>query len=147
MKLSRASLYALHGMAFLAGQKASTYVSLSTIRKNLGLPEKHLAKIFQSLVRSGQLNSLRGVNGGFSLARPAESITLLEIIRAIDGVPRRDCPVHPAARNPNRCCAVSRLLADCRQRVFEELGQASLAEVLRRSRGDSPQVDTSESHP
>ncbi len=139
MKLSRASLYALHGMAYLAGHASRNYVSLATIRKELGLPEKHLAKIFQSLARSGLLNSLRGVNGGFALARPAAEITLLEIIKTIDGLPRGDCPVHPDAREPNRCCAVNRLVFDYRERIFDQLRRTSLADVVRRARGDPRQ--------
>jgi len=139
MKLSRASVYAVHGMTFLAGQPSHEFTPLSKIRRQVGLPEKHLAKIFQSLVRAGLLKSVRGVNGGFSLARPADTITALEVIRNIDGpLPRGDCPVHPDPRDPGRCCSVSRLVCDGRQRMAEVLGQATLAELTRQSRGDPP---------
>ncbi|HVR85166.1 MAG TPA: Rrf2 family transcriptional regulator [Planctomycetota bacterium] len=139
MRLSRASVYAVHGMTYLAGQPAQTFVPLSRIRADVGLPEKHLAKIFQSLVRSGLLKSLRGVNGGFALARPADTITALEIIRYIDGhLPRGDCPVHPNSRDAGHCCSVSRLVVESRQRMADLLGQTSLAELTRRARGDPP---------
>jgi Rrf2 family protein len=139
MRLSRASLYAVHGLAYLASQPALTFVPLSQIRDQVGLPEKHLAKIFQSLVRSGLLKSLRGVHGGFTLARPADTITALEIIRFIDGhPPRGDCPAHPGVRDVGRCCAVSRMVFEGRQRMAEVLGQMTLAELTRQSRGDPP---------
>ncbi|MBV8881420.1 MAG: Rrf2 family transcriptional regulator [Planctomycetaceae bacterium] len=139
MKLSRASIYAVHGLTFLAGQPARSYVPLSKIRDEVGLPEKHLAKIFQALVRMGLLKSLRGVNGGFSLARPADTITALEIIRSIDGhFARSDCPVHPETRDPGRCCSVSRLVFEGRQRMADVLGKATLAELTLRTRGDPP---------
>lgn len=140
MRLSRASIYAVHGLTFLAGQPSQTFIPLSKIREQVGLPEKHLAKIFQALVRTGLLRSLRGVNGGFSLARPADSITALEIIRTIDGhMPRGDCPVHPEARDGGRCGSVSRLVFEGRQRMADVLSQTTLAELTRRTRGDPPQ--------
>lgn len=139
MRLSRACLYAVHGLSYLAGQPSRTFVPLSEIQKRVGLPEKHLAKIFQSLVRSGILDSLRGVKGGFSLARPADSITVLEIVRTIDGhFPRGDCPVHPESRGNGRCCSVSRLVFEGGTRMADVLGETSLAELTRRSRGDPP---------
>ena len=131
MRLSRASLYALHGMAYLAGQASRNYISLATIRKALGLPEKHLAKIFQTLARSGLLNSLRGVKGGFALARPAGRIRLLEIIQTIDGLPRANCPVHQNAPAPHRCCPVNRVVVDSRQRFFDPLRGTSLADLIQ----------------
>jgi len=139
MRLSRASIYAVHGLTFLAGQTAQKFVPLSRIRDQVGLPEKHLAKIFQTLVRSGLLKSLRGVNGGFTLARPAETITALEIIRIIDGhLPRSDCPVHPSTQDGGTCCSVSRLMFESRRRMAEVLSAATLADLIRNSRGDPP---------
>lgn len=134
MRLSRASIYAVHGLTFLAGQPVRVFVPLSRIRDQVGLPEKHLAKIFQTLVRSGLLKSLRGVNGGFSLARPADTITALEIIRTIDGhLPRGDCPVHPDFRETGHCCPINRLVFEGRQRMADVLGQATLADLTRRT--------------
>jgi Rrf2 family protein len=137
MRLSRASIYAVHGLTFLAGQPSQTFVPLSRIRDQVGLPEKHLAKIFQALVRTGLLKSLRGVNGGFTLARPPETITALEVIRTIDGhLPRTDCPVHPDARESGHCCSVSRLVLEGRQRMADVLNQATLADLNRKPRVD-----------
>jgi len=124
-------------MTFLAGHPSKTFVPLSKIRQQVGLPEKHLAKIFQSLVRTGLLKSLRGVNGGFTLARPAETITALDIIRIIDGhLPRGDCPVHPDSREGGHCCPVNRLVFEGRQRMADVLGKATLADLTRRTSSD-----------
>ena len=49
------------------------------------LPLPMVSKILKQLSRSGLLASARGVNGGYSLARPAESITIAEIIAALEG--------------------------------------------------------------
>ena len=85
MKLSRASTYAFYGLAYLASRPLGVIVPLSEIHEHYGVPEKHLAKIFQTLVKAGILESARGVNGGFALARPAAKISPLDVIQAIEG--------------------------------------------------------------
>jgi Rrf2 family protein len=85
MKLSRASTYALYGLGYLASQPAGRFVPLSEIGSRYRIPHKHLAKIFQLLVRAGLLNSARGVNGGFALERDPESISMLDVIEAVEG--------------------------------------------------------------
>jgi Rrf2 family protein len=55
------------------------------ISKEYNIPLEYLLKILQQLVRANVLRSKRGPRGGFFLARPSESITLLEIIEAVDG--------------------------------------------------------------
>jgi Rrf2 family protein len=50
-----------------------------------GIPAQLLAKILQSLTRSGLLKSHAGINGGYALARDAREISAYEVIRSIDG--------------------------------------------------------------
>ena len=85
MELSKASGYGLFGMIYLAKQPQGKIVSLSEIAKAENLPEKFLAKIFQNLGRSGLIRSYRGARGGFSLARPANKITVKELLESIQG--------------------------------------------------------------
>src|SRR5262245_18799284 len=85
MKLSRASTYAFYGLSYIAGQPAERLEPLSEIHERYGVPEKHLAKIFQALVKAGILTSSRGVNGGFALTKPADQISPLDIIQVLDG--------------------------------------------------------------
>jgi len=134
MRFSRSSLYALYGMTLLAGAPPAAVLPLSKIRRRLRVAPSHLAKIFQALVRVGLLKSSRGVGGGFSLARPAERITALDIILAVYGPrPDLDCPIHSGARGEG--CAVGRLIDEGRRRMKEVLGQATLADLAGRSRG------------
>jgi Rrf2 family protein len=57
----------------------------STIAKEYGIPLEYLLKILQQLVRAGVLRSKRGPRGGFTLAKPAEEISMLEVIESVDG--------------------------------------------------------------
>src|SRR5246127_2668399 len=50
-----------------------------------GMPPEALAKILQRLVKKGLLQSQHGTNGGYTLARPAQTISAFEVIQAIDG--------------------------------------------------------------
>ena len=49
------------------------------------MPERFLLQILRVLVNHGILKSTRGVDGGYALTKPADQISLLEVIEAIDG--------------------------------------------------------------
>jgi len=85
MKLTRASSYALHAVAFMAAQKANPIVASHHIAKARGIPERFLLKVLKPLVSARVLVSVKGPNGGYRLARPATQISMLEIIEAVDG--------------------------------------------------------------
>lgn len=85
MVLTRAGDYGIFGVIYLAKQPKGKVVSLSEVSKAEGIPEKFLAKIFQHLSRSGLIRSHRGARGGFSLARPANEITVKELLESIQG--------------------------------------------------------------
>lgn len=85
MELTKAGDYGIFGVIYLAKQPQGKIVSLSEVSKAENIPEKFLAKIFQSLTRSGLLRSHRGAGGGFSLARPANKITVKELLESIQG--------------------------------------------------------------
>ncbi len=85
MELTKAGDYGVFGVIYLAKQPRGKIVSLSEVSKAENIPEKFLAKIFQSLTRSGLIRSHRGAGGGFSLARPANKITVKELLESIQG--------------------------------------------------------------
>jgi Rrf2 family protein len=49
------------------------------------MPVQFLEQLFSTLRRAGMLNSQRGVRGGYTLARPPEEITVLDVVQALDG--------------------------------------------------------------
>jgi len=92
MELTRKGEYAIRGIIYLARQPYGNVALLSEIAEAAEVPQSFLAKIFQNFAKLGFVNSYRGTGGGFSLARPAASITLREVVEAVEG---------PLA--PNRC--------------------------------------------
>ena len=85
MKISRSTGYALVAVGFIAQNYQDGAVLAARVSKEYGIPLEYLLKILQQLVRANVLRSKRGPRGGFFLARPAEEITMLEIIEAVDG--------------------------------------------------------------
>ena len=84
LRISEASALALHTVGVLARQPDAKISNLAAASQ-LGVSEHHLAKVHQRLVHGGILTGARGPAGGFLLARPAESITLMEIVEAVEG--------------------------------------------------------------
>ncbi|MDX1945325.1 MAG: Rrf2 family transcriptional regulator [Pirellulaceae bacterium] len=85
MKLSRTVAYAVRATLQLAELEAHGPVPCSRLASEGKMPERFLLQILRNLVTHGILRSTRGVDGGYALIRPADQISLLEVIEAIDG--------------------------------------------------------------
>lgn len=88
MIYSNACAYAIRALSRLALLRPDGYVLLDEICDESDLPRHFVAKIFQDLVRKGLLISAKGRGGGFALARPADQMTIYDIVEAVDGVER-----------------------------------------------------------
>jgi Rrf2 family protein len=85
MKLTSRSEYALLALVYLARDISESYVTVETIAQNQRIPPKFLEQILLVLKRAKYLKSVKGQRGGYQLAKPADKITLAEIIRLFDG--------------------------------------------------------------
>jgi len=85
MKLSRTVSYAVRATLQLAQLSAQGPVPCSRLAADGKMPERFLLQILRNLVTHGILRSTRGVDGGYALVRPADQISLLEVIEAIEG--------------------------------------------------------------
>ena len=93
MKLTRASSYALHAVAFMAQQKHDRPIASHNIAQARGIPERFLLKVLKPLVSARVLQSVKGPNGGYRLAKPPSKITMLEVVEAVDGPIRGQAPL------------------------------------------------------
>jgi Rrf2 family protein len=84
MRLSARADYALRAAIELAASHDG-HVTAEQLARAQQIPAKFLEAILTQLRRAGLVRSQRGPDGGFWLARPAEEISLADIIRAIDG--------------------------------------------------------------
>jgi Rrf2 family protein len=83
-RLPEAASLGVHATVLLAGRH-NGFVSAADLAQELVASEAHLAKVMQRLVRAGIVQSTRGPKGGFTLARPADEVTLLEVYEAVEG--------------------------------------------------------------
>jgi Rrf2 family transcriptional regulator, nitric oxide-sensitive transcriptional repressor len=88
--LSRTGEYAVRAIAYIAGSDGSN-VTAAEIAEAIGVPSKYLSKVMHALVHAGLLDGTPGPRGGFRLARPADRITLLEVLTTFEIGRARGC--------------------------------------------------------
>ncbi|MER9054538.1 Rrf2 family transcriptional regulator [Mesorhizobium sp. M0207] len=85
MKLGEGVEAAIHCAAMLAGVDGAATLPGAAMAEAFGLSPSYLLKHLNALTASGILESVPGPSGGYRLARPAERITLLDIVLAVEG--------------------------------------------------------------
>jgi Rrf2 family protein len=85
LRLTKKSDYALMALKHLAEHPGNPTQSAKDMAEAYHIPPPLLAKILQTLARSGLVISHAGLHGGYSLARPATEISAFEVIRSIEG--------------------------------------------------------------
>ncbi len=76
--------YAMRTLIFMATHDCELY-STNFLSEELQIPNKYLSRIMTDLVRSGLVESIKGRNGGFKIAKPLDQINLLDIYTAVEG--------------------------------------------------------------
>ena len=85
MKLSTRGRYGIHAMYDLALNASGGPQSIKAIAEREGIPEAYLEQLIAVLKRKGLVNSTRGAQGGYMLARQPEEITVGDVLRALEG--------------------------------------------------------------
>jgi len=135
--ISQTAEYALRAMVYLADAGGVPRTN-AQIAKVTEVPGGYLAKIMQSLSRARLVTSQRGLNGGFTLAKDAKRLTILEIVNVVDPIRRYpQCPLGIASHGKT-LCPLHRRLDDAAAMVEEAFGDTSLAELLEVPRQRKP---------
>src|SRR5277367_567900 len=85
LSITSKSPYAVRALVELHRFGDTEPVPIGELAKRGGIPAQFLEQLFATLRRAGLLKSQRGVKGGYSFARPAAQITVLEIVELLDG--------------------------------------------------------------
>ena len=85
MNISVKGEYALEAIFDLASQKPGEPVRIAEIARRQKIPQKFLELILAGLKQGGFVESKRGAEGGYLLARPADSITVGDVLRFVEG--------------------------------------------------------------
>jgi Rrf2 family iron-sulfur cluster assembly transcriptional regulator len=132
MKLTRASSYALHAVAYMATQKHQDKpVASHHIAQARGIPERFLLKVLKPLVSARVLLSIKGPNGGYRLARKPDDITMLEILEAVDGPIRGQAPLTDEG-NGMLNTKLERICKDSADQVRKHLEKVHVSDLLGR---------------
>ena len=132
MQITRSDEYALKGLIFLASLPPERLALVSDISRAQRIPETYLAKIFQRLSKVGLLRSTRGINGGFSLGRPAGEITMKDVIEALDGpIALNRCLIRKGECEEESRCSLHEVLGEAQQRFLEVLERTTMEDLAR----------------
>ena len=146
MRMSEGVEWALHSCVNLAWADPDRALSSARLAEFHELPPAYLNKQLQALSRAGIVDSVPGPRGGFRLARPPSRITMLDVVRAIEGpeplfrcaeIRRRG----PIARKPSAYrtpCAIARAMAAAESSWHRELAARSLADVMAAAEQSAP---------
>lgn len=133
MKLTARSEYALLALIHLARQDPDEIVSADSIARAKEIPPKFLEQILLTLKRARYLRSTRGQCGGYQLAKPADAVTLAEIVRLFDGAlaPTESTSKHFYGPSPiEKERRLLRLFREIRDLVSNRLEAATIADML-----------------
>ncbi|MBI2956475.1 MAG: Rrf2 family transcriptional regulator [Acidobacteria bacterium] len=130
LRLSKKSDYGLMAVNHLARHYGEGSFSARDIAAGYGIPVGLMAKVLQRLVRCGLLRSQHGSNGGYTLARPPEFISALDVIHAIDGpVMITACQTVRGECVQTPMCTVKEPLRKVNERIVNALSALSIAEI------------------
>lgn len=85
MQFSVGVEYALHCLLYMVDMPSGKSVGIKDLAAFQGVSESYLSKVYTKLRKAGIVRSIPGVNGGYELARTAESITFWDVVEAIEG--------------------------------------------------------------
>lgn len=136
MRLSKKGEYGVRAVSHLAEHWGEGVIHSRQIAETESIPPKFLESILLQLKRAGLVQSRRGTDGGYRLARAPESVMLGEVVRALDG------PLAPLGsadelrdlmRSEPRQAGFYSVLLDVRNAASAILDRTSLAEVVARN--------------
>lgn len=138
MQITRASDYAVRVMVHLAGLPASSTVRQSELAKATEVSGHFLSKVLQQLVRARLIRSQRGSGGGYALAISPASVSLLDVVQAIEGPVRlNQCIEEGPSCERKSWCPAHQVWAEAQAAVVNVLGAASMASLAAQVKSDS----------
>jgi len=141
MRLAAGVEWALHCCAVLGGLDEGESIAAADLAALYDLPPSYFAKSLQALSAAGIVESSRGKAGGYSLARPADAVTMLDIVDAVDGEPAFRC-TEIRKRGPTgqpddaypRPCGIAQRMGDADAAWRASLAAVTIGDLMRGAR-------------
>lgn len=137
MKLNQATDYAFRMVLHMACLPEGSKMTGSELAESELIPERFLLKIMRMLIKAGIMRSYRGVDGGFALKQSPKDISLLDVIRAVEG----EAYLQRCLYDPESCnkacmghCAVNEAMADIQESLAKSLTAVTFDSLANRER-------------
>ena len=148
MKMAQGVEWALHACVNLAWAGPDRPLPVAALAELNGLPAPYLNKQLQALARAGVLTSTPGARGGFSLARPASEITVLDVVQAVDGTEgafrcteiRQQGPLPASATASRTPCSIASVMRRAESAWRAELAAETIAGLAGQVEAKVPQT-------
>jgi Rrf2 family protein len=126
MNISSKCDYACRAVVALAQHHmANKPITATSLAEKRNIPEKYLVHILLQLKKAGIVNSIRGAQGGYMLARPADTITLLDVVSAIDGT-----ILNPKPSNDNTCKDLQQTWESITEKLESAFSSVTIQSIL-----------------
>ena len=123
--------YALRAVVTLARSPGQPR-SADEIAEATQVPRRYAHKVLQALVRAGLVRSQSGPGGGYALVPPPEDVSILDIVSAVEPIPRiRRCPL--GLKSHTSLCPLHQQLDDAAAHLEKTFAQVTIAQILNQS--------------
>jgi Rrf2 family protein len=132
VQITRQADYAVRAVLYLAQLRPGGRASTAQIAREQHIPPTFLAKIVSQLSAAGIVHATRGAHGGVTLARPADDISLLEIVETIDGpMLLNECVSDPSTCPMGDNCAVHAVWCLAQADLVTHLAQTKFGQLMK----------------
>lgn len=129
--LARSTDYAIRAILFMA-QDPDQVTSTSELEAELGLPRPFMRKTFQALQKEGYLASVKGHQGGFTLARPVGEIRIYDLMTIFQGpLTLAECLFKKKLCSCVRTCPLRREIKKMEQGLLKNLERLTIADLMK----------------
>ena len=134
MLITRATDYAVRILVALSNASGER-MKTSKLVATTAIPKEYASKVIRMLARRGWLEARRGAGGGFTLARPAENLTLLDVVELFEGPVQMHVCTGPSGCQFSSRCPVHVVWLEAENRLRRFLAGHRIAELAANSRG------------
>lgn len=128
MIFTQGASYAVSSLVYMAA-RPDELSACSAVCKAANLPERFVLQILRSLVNAGVLTSMRGVKGGYRLAKPADKVTLHDVVEAVQGPAMARETTQFAALNNSGRATVENTLSGIDGDIRKRLASVTIADL------------------
>jgi Rrf2 family iron-sulfur cluster assembly transcriptional regulator len=140
MRLTTKGRFAVTAMVDLALRHGKGPVTLAGISERQDISLSYLEQLFGKLRRHSLVDSVRGPGGGYTLAKPLETVSVADIIRAVDEpIDATQCGGKENCHEDHRCMTHD-LWVNLNQKIYEYLDSVTLAELVAKQQGNNVTV-------